>query len=203
MSFFSSTVELFSRKRKLGRQDWGNLAVESSQPIDSNEEILANSELMPDLNFPIRDYLKESFSVLIVKPMSGCMGKIIMGISFVVTGVLCGAAAAVIVCCVLMQFGSIENSLIGTIISRPFERVFPDLDISIRSAMFQWNSEHKTFEISLKKVRVDDVVVPRVSVIPNYLESVRQLKFVPGIVSVVNAKINALISDDYKTLFVR
>ncbi|MDR2268234.1 MAG: hypothetical protein LBD81_02140 [Holosporaceae bacterium] len=203
MSFFSSAVELFSIKRKQGRQNDYDPAMESSNPIDSDEEVFANSELTPDLDFPIRDYLKESFSVLIVKPMSGCMGKIIRGISFVVTGVLCGSAAAVIICCVLMQFGSVENSLIGTIISHPFERMFPDLDISIRSAMFQWNSEHNTFEISLKKVRADDVVIPRVSIIPNYLESIRQLKFVPGIVSIVNARINAFISDDYKSLFVR
>jgi hypothetical protein len=131
------------------------------------------------------------------------MWKITRGISFVITGILCGASIAVVICCVLMQFGTIENSLIGTIISRPFERMFPDLDISIRSAMFQWNSEHGTFEISLRKVRADDVVIPRVSIIPNYLESIRQLKFVPGIVSVVNARIKGIISDDYKSLSVR
>jgi hypothetical protein len=177
--------------------------VNSANSEDFPEKILANSDFVPDLDFSARDYLKESFSVLIVKPISGCMAKIIRGISFVITGILGGSAFAIVVCCALMQFGSIENSLIGTAISHPFEKMFPDLDISVKSAMFQWNAEHKTFEINLRKVRADDVVVPRISIIPNYLESIRQQKLVPKIISIENARINAFVAEDYKSLSVR
>ena len=79
MSFFSSAVRLIRKKGMKDSQD--------TIKVTDNAEF-AESDKSLELDFSLRNYAKESFSVLIIHPLSACMHKILRAASFVISGVL-------------------------------------------------------------------------------------------------------------------
>jgi hypothetical protein len=116
MNLFNSAVRFISDRKKTSEKQ-ANL-----EAIDKNSSVVQDPSA--ELDFSIRNYAKESFSVLIVKPLSGCMLKILRGTSFIITGVLLGAVIALICCVVSLQFGTIENSMVSSIIINKKEKLF-------------------------------------------------------------------------------
>ena len=80
MSLFSSAVDLI--KRKVKRQDTEVLSPET------------------ELDFDTRNYVKESFSVMIVQPVSSYLMKAFRVTSFVITGGLIGLIASIVLFCI-------------------------------------------------------------------------------------------------------
>ena len=191
MSFFSSAVRLIRRKGMKDSQD--------TIKVTDNAEF-SESEKSLELDFSLRNYAKESFSVLIVHPLSACMHKILRASSFVITGVLVGGLIALISCLITLQFGSVENTVISAYLLNKIEEMLPDTDLSIKSAMLQWNSDVGSVEISLNKVRFDDFFIPKVTILPNYTESFKQQRFVADTISVIKPKISLDIANDFKTV---
>lgn len=155
-----------------------------------------------ELGFSLRNYAKESFSVMIVRPISNCMHKILRASYFAITGVLVGGLVALIACLVALQFGSVENSIISAYLIDKIDMILPNSDISVKSAMLQWNSEAGSVEICLNKVKFEDFFIPKVTVLPNYTESFKNWKFVADAVSIVEPKISLHVADDFKTVFI-
>lgn len=188
MSLFSSTVKFISDRKKI--HDAG--IEEKESPIFPEQEL--------ELDFSLRNYAKESFSVLIVKPLSKCMQKIIRGVSFIITGILSGAVIALIFCGILLQFSSVENSIISSLVVNKLEKLFDDADLSIKSAMINWNRETNSIELNFKKVRIDDLRIQRLTIIPDYAESFKQHKLVAKTISILKPKIAIDIADDFKKI---
>ena len=191
MSFFSSAVRLIRRKGIKDSQD--------TIKVTDNTEF-SESEKSLELDFSLRNYAKESFSVLIVHPLSACMHKILRASSFVITGILVGGLIALISCLIALQFGSVENTVISAYLLNKIEEMLPDTDLSIKSAMLQWNSDVGSVEISLNKVRFDDFFIPKVTILPNYTESFKQQRFVADTISIIRPKISLDIVNDFKTV---
>ncbi|MCR5224491.1 MAG: hypothetical protein K6C34_00220 [Alphaproteobacteria bacterium] len=183
MSFFSSAVKLIRGKKNFSEDS----SVQNNNPVVTEEPL--------EKNFSLRDYAKESFSVLIVKPLSSCMMKIIRVTSLGVTGVIIGLIVALLSIGIFLQFGSVENTVVSSIVLSQFEKFFPDTDLSMKSAMLRWNPEEKALEIDMRKVRLDDLAFPRVSILPDYTQSFKQHRFVTKSVSIVNPKIDLEIND--------
>ncbi|MDR0677787.1 MAG: hypothetical protein LBF57_03930 [Holosporaceae bacterium] len=180
MSFFSNAVQLISKIKK-------------SKAYDS----VATDSLEMDLN--LRNYVKESFSVLIVRPLSGCILKIMGTASSLITGTIIGTVIALLCFFVLIQFSSIENSLLSSFIMSKFEKLFPESDLTVKSASLRWNSHAKAFEILLNRVRLDDLSIPSVSILPDYRKSLQSQYPILKNVSIMNAKINLDVANDFKT----
>lgn len=155
-----------------------------------------------EIGFSLRNYTKESFSVMIVRPISNCMHKVLRVSYFAITGVLVGGLVALITCLIALQFGSVENSVISAYLLDKVDTILPDSDISIKSAMLQWNSEASSVEICLNKVKFEDFFIPKVTVLPNYTESFKNWKFVADTIAVVEPKVTLHIADDFKTVFI-
>lgn len=194
MSFLSNAVRLIRNKGMKDSQE--NLAA-----TDSTENSVMSGESI-ELDFSFRNYAKESFSVLIVHPVSACMQKILRACSSVITGVLVGGLVALIACLIALQFGSVENTVISAFLLNKIENVLPDNDLIIKSAMLQWNSDEGAVEIDFKKVRFDNFVIPRISVLPDYSESFRQKRLVARVVSIVKPRIVLDVTNDFKTVLV-
>ena len=180
MSFFSNAVRLIRRRK------------------DDKNVDLQNTTL--EIDFAERNYVKESFTVLIRRPLSRVMLKIIKVTALVITGCLGGIAAAVVALAILMQFGSMENTMISGFIASKIEQLFPDADFSTKSASIRWNTAAKTFEINMKKVHLNDFIIPNISIVPDYAESFKQQTLVVKTLSVIGPKINARIGDDWKRI---
>ncbi len=179
MSFLSNTVKLIKNRHRNEN---------SEQNVSSNME----------LDFSLRNYAKESFSVLIVKPLSNYFMKFMRIVTFVITGGMIGTLFSVLAFFILMQFGSMENKFISLFIDCKINSLFPDSDLVIKSAKLSWNTEKHSPEISLKKLKLDDLVIPSISIFPNIVESIKRQKFVTDSVNVVGPKINLKFSDDFK-----
>ena len=179
MSFLSNTVKLIKNRH---RNENGE------QNVSSNME----------LDFSLRNYAKESFSVLIVKPLSNYFMKFVRIMTFVITGGMIGALFSVIAFFVFMQFGSMENKFISLFIDSRINSLFPDSDLVVKSAKLSWNTEKHAPEISLKKMKLDDLVIPSISIFPNIIESIKRQKFITDSVNVVGPKINLKFSDDFR-----
>ena len=180
MSFISNAVRLIRRKSDKNQIKEQNNVVENSTELD----------------FSLRNYAKESFSVLIKKPLSACMLKIMKITTFIITGIISGGLLACITCLILLQFGSIENTVITSFISDKIDKVFPDAELQIKNASFAWNSESKSFEIGINKMRINDFLIPHVSIQPDYLESIKAQNLVAKNISITNPKISLDIKDD-------
>ena len=185
MSFFSSAANLIRNRKN----------IQSSEP--KNLDMSANSL---ELDFSVRNYAKESFSVLIIKPLSGCILKIMKAISYVITGTALGSVCALLFFLVIMQFGSMENTFLSSLIINKLETVMPDADLSIKSANLHWNAQKNTFEILLRKVRLDDMRIPSMLIVPDYTKSIQAQKLVMKDISIINPKINIALSDDFKNI---
>lgn len=190
MNLFSNAVRFISKRKKTD--------VEENVEKSGTDSSVVDASL--DLDFSLRNYAKESFSVLLVRPLSACMQKVLRGTSFVVTGVVSGTIVAFICFIVSLQFGSVENSIVSSFIVSKIETIFPDADLSIKSAMFNWNKEYNSLEINLKKVRMDDFIIPKISILPDYAASFKNQKLVMKSISIVSPKIAIDIADDFKTI---
>lgn len=170
--------------------------------LDGQYSSVAESvlDISPGARLSLRHYLGESFSLLATRLLGGHGWKVIKGISFVVTGLVIGSACSIILCVILLQFGSLENTVLSSIIEKHFEEVMPDSDLSIKAASLQWNSEHKAFEMNLKKVRIDDFVIPNIAIIPDYFESFRRQRFVIKSISLVNTKMRINVTDNLSSI---
>ncbi|MCR4623645.1 MAG: hypothetical protein K5780_03250 [Alphaproteobacteria bacterium] len=179
MSFFSNTVKLIKNRHH--------------KEIDEQN-------VSPDveLNFSLRNYAKESFSVLIAKPLSNYFMKFTRIVTFIITGGIIGTLLSVIAFVFFMQFGSIENKFISLFIDSKINDLFPDSDLIVKSAKLSWNSEKHAPEISIKKLKLDDLVIPSISIFPNIMESIKRQKFVTDSVNISGPKINLRFSDDFK-----
>lgn len=191
MSLFSSAVRFISKRKKTD-------AEEANIKKSENDSLIVEPSI--ELDFSIRNYAKESFSVLIVKPLSSCMQKLLRGTSFIITGLLSGTIVALVCFAISLQFGSVENSVISSFIINRLEKILPDVDLSVKSAMLNWNKESNSLEINLKKVRIDDFIIPRISILPDYAASFKNQKIIMKSVSVINPKIAVDITDDFKTI---
>jgi hypothetical protein len=191
MALFGGAVKFINGRKK------------ASEPLLNSESVECKSvraDSSLEFDFSLRNYVKESFSVLIVNPISRYMLKILHGTSFVISGIMSGALIAIIFCIVLLQFNSVENSVISSFIISKLEKIFSDADLSIKMATMDWNRESNSMEINLKKVRINDFVIPRVSLIPNYTESFKQQKFVVDAVHIVKPKIAIDVANEFKTV---
>jgi hypothetical protein len=182
MNFFSNTVKLIKNRHR-----------------DENNEqnISANMEF----DFSLRNYAKESFSVLIVRPFSNYFMKFMRVTTFVITGGMIGTLLSVIAFAIFMQFGSMENKFVSLFIDSQINSLFPDSDLVIKSAKLSWNSEKHMPEISLKKLKLDDIVIPSISIFPDIIESIKRQKFITNSVNIVGPKINLRFSDDFRTSY--
>ncbi|MDR0632302.1 MAG: hypothetical protein LBF54_03650 [Holosporaceae bacterium] len=186
MSFFSNAVKLISRKKKNTKEEI----------CESNDF----SEQSQEFDFSLRNYAKESFSVLIVRPLSGYVPKIIRITSLIIIGGMVGVIAALIFFGIFLQFGSVENTFISSLVQSRFEKLLPDSDLSMKSAMLRWNADVGAIEILMNRVRLDDLSMPQVSILPDYEESFRQQRLVAKAISLVNPKIHLDIGDDFKNI---
>ena len=190
MSLFSNAVRYINNKKKT--------LYTNSKDIDDIGYVLPDQAL--DLDFSLRNYAKESFSVLIVNPLSKCTNKLLHGASFLVTGVLSGTVIAFVCCGILLQFNSAENSIVSSLVINRLEKLFEDADLSIKSAMINWNKDINSLELNLRKVKIDDLIIPRVTITPDYTESFKQHKLVAKTISLVKPKIAIDITDDLKEI---
>lgn len=188
MSLLSRAVKFISDRKRVQSPEVG---------VDDQSGLPAQEY---KFNFSLHDYVKESFSVLIVRPFSKCVHKIIRAVSFTITGIVTGAVVAAIVCVIFMQFGSLENSVISSIVISRLEKIFNDSDLSIKSAMVNWNRDSSVLELDLKKVTIDDLVIPRITITPDYLESFKQSKLVAKTISLIKPKIALELLNDFKTV---
>ncbi len=182
MSFLSNTVRLIKNRHR---------SENGEQNVSPNME----------LDFSLRNYAKESFSVLIVRPLSNYFMKFMRIATFIITGGIIGFILSVITFVIFMQFGSMENKFISMFIDNRINSMFPDSDLVVKSAKLSWNSEKHMPEISLKKLKLDDLVIPSISIFPNIIESIKRQKFITDSVNIVNPKINLKFSDDFKTSY--
>jgi hypothetical protein len=199
MSFLDNTIRFISREKSHHRNADSTID-ECKAPLPDPESATKQSL---NFEFSIPNYNKKSFSELVLRPLSNYMEKALRSASFVITGLMFGsviAVAAVLGFVIFMQFGTFENSLLSALIVSRFEKFLPDSDLAIRSASIQWNSEHKTFDINLKRVRIDDMTFPKISITPNYLASLREHRLVAKSVSIINPKIQLRIADNLKTI---
>lgn len=176
MGLFSNAVKLVRRKQ------------------NSNEDNIIKD--VQELDFSLRNYAKESFSVLIQKPLSACVLKMMRFGTMIITGAISGIILACIACVIFLQFGSMENTFISGLIADRFDKLFPDSELTIKSANFFWNSESKSFDIGMKRVRVNDMFIPHVTIQPDYLASLKQQTIVAKNISITNPKIAIDISDN-------
>ena len=151
MSFFSNAVKLIKRKNQNEKED---------QVAFNNME----------LDFSIRNYAQESFSVLIIRPISNYFMKFMRISSFIITGGVLGVLVSIITFCIFLQFGSVESKLISFFVDNRINNLFPDADFLVKSAKITWNIEKHLPEISLKRLKLDDLVIPSVSIFPNIWE---------------------------------
>ena len=184
MKFFSSALDFIRNRR--------NVEV---------TETISDGENSTELDFSTKNYVKESFSVLIVEPLSKYTLKILRSISFVISGTLIGVACAALFFITIMQFGALENTILSSLIISKIEKAMPDSDLSIKSANLHWNRQKNTFEIELKRVRLDDFRVPSIVIVPNYTKSFTSQKLVIDDISIVNPKISIGLSDDWETVY--
>lgn len=178
MSFLSNTVRLIKNRHY----------------NESNDQNVSNIEL----DFSLRNYAKESFSVLIIKPLSNYFMKFMRISTFVITGGMIGVLFSVIAFFVFMQFGSMESKFISLFVDNRINSLFPDSDLMIKSAKLSWNAEKHMPEISLKRLKLDDLVLPSVSVFPNIVESIKSQKFITDSIHIIGPKIKLKFSDDFK-----
>jgi len=182
MSFFSNTVKLIKNRHR-----------------DENNE--QNISTNMEFDFSLRNYAKESFSVLIVKPFSNHFMKFMRVTTFIITGGMIGTLLSVLAFVIFMQFGSMENKFVSLFIDNHINSLFPDSDLVIKSAKLSWNSEKHMPEISLKKLKLDDIVIPSISIFPNIIESIKRQKFITDSVNIIGPKINLRFSDDFRTSY--
>lgn len=200
MSFISNAVKLIRWKKSTSNdqvEEKIGVAEGSAENIQVQEQsnLVENST---DFDFSLRNYAKESFSVLIKRPFSACMLKLMRIMTSITAGVLSGTVFAVIVCLIFLQFGSIENTVVSSFISKKFDTLFPDAELNIKSANFLWNPETRAFEIDLKKVRVNDFLIPHISIQPDYLASMKSQSLVAKSISITNPKISLDVKDGLK-----
>ncbi|MDR2158074.1 MAG: hypothetical protein LBO02_02020 [Holosporaceae bacterium] len=185
MSFLSNAAKLISRRKKSPEEEAAKISL---------------SDPSLDLDFSLRNYAKESFSVLIVRPLSGYVLKLMRITSLLITGISAGLIAAALCFAIVMQFGSLENTILSSFIQSKFEKLLPESDLSMKSALLSWNSNVKAMEIVINKIRIDDLSMPRVSILPDYAESFKRQKLVMKTVSIMNPKICLGASDDFKSV---
>lgn len=173
--------------------------------IKSKERKAENQQAVSDYqnlfqDFSFRNYVKESFSVLIVRPVSNYVMKFMRITSFVATGTAIGIGVSLLLLVFLLQFGSLENKFISLFVDNRISELFPDSDFSVKSSKLTWNSEKGMPEICLKKLKLDDIEIPNVSVFPDIIKSVQEHKFITDSIHIVNPKIHLRLSDDFKTI---
>ncbi|MDR1334508.1 MAG: hypothetical protein LBJ71_04805, partial [Holosporaceae bacterium] len=186
MSFFSNAVRLIGGKK-----------------VENSEEVLMNSDIPEQnvkFNFSFRNYVKESFSVLIERPLSGCVMKIMRVTSLLITGIVSGTLVALLCCIIFMQFGSVENTVLSSFVQSKFGKIFPNLDLSMKSAALRWDSKAGAVEIVMNKVRIDDFLIPRVLILPDYKKSFDQQKLIVKSVSILSPKINVSMENDFRKI---
>jgi len=188
MSFFANAVRLIKGRKRMTH--------DSVLHNDNSAQIYQDV----DLDFSVNNYVKNSFSSCVVKPLSGYVLKIIGGCAFIISGTAIGILLALLCFFVFLQFGSIENTFISSLIFGRFEELLPESDLSIKSAMLRWNSDLKAFEVSISRVKLDDLCIPNISIIPNYEASLRAGRFVAKTVSIMNPKINMDVSSNFKKI---
>ncbi|MDR1561226.1 MAG: hypothetical protein LBS23_02625 [Holosporaceae bacterium] len=189
MSFWSNAVKLIGGKSNTDA---------SSKNFVSEDQSAENQSA--DFDFALRNYVKESFSVLIIKPLSNCALKIMKISSLIITGLLSGTLIALLCGAILLQFGSIENVVLSSLIISKFEKLLPDVELSMKSAMLQWNPDTKSVEIVMKKARLNDLLIPKISILPNYIESLKQQRLITKSISLINPKININAEDDFQNI---
>ncbi|GHU10559.1 hypothetical protein FACS189449_00240 [Alphaproteobacteria bacterium] len=189
MSFFSNAVRFVSNTEKADNQqiNGGNAA---------EPGVLVNFE------FATKKYSQNLVSLLIIKPLSRHMAKILVVVSYIITGFLLGSALSAFVCLILLQFGSVENSVISTAVANRFEKMLPDTELSIKSASLQWNNEKKTFDINLQKIKVDDFFIHSIIITPDYIESVKKQRLVVKDVDIIDPKIIFNVTDNFENVFI-
>jgi hypothetical protein len=186
MSFLINTLKLIGSKKKRLKD-----LAEKSYPI------LQQSDA--DFDFSLRNYAKESFSILIRRPFSGCALKIIRITSLLIMGSIVGAAAGLICLAVFLQFGSVENNMLSFFIQSRLEKFLPDSDLSMKSAALYWNPRAGSVEIMMRKVRLDDLSIPSISILPDYKKSLEQQRLAVKSITIMNPKISLDASDDLKS----
>ncbi|MDR2724117.1 MAG: hypothetical protein LBB25_02850, partial [Holosporaceae bacterium] len=102
MNFFSNAVRLIYRKKK-----------NQTQKIEENHSL---SKTNLELEFPLRNYAKESFSVLIVKPLSLRILKIMRVTSLIIMVISAVLLVTLICFMVFLKFGPVENTFVSTLI---------------------------------------------------------------------------------------
>lgn len=190
MSFFSSVVQL-ARKRKI--KDSGDVA-----KINNNVNPATFGQFFK-WNFSLRDYVKESFSVLIARPFSAYIQSFFKICLLLIAGILIGGAITLISCLIILIYsGTLKSTLISTYLINKIEKTFSNRGLSIKSAALQWNSNIGSVEIALNKIRFDNFFIPKLTILPDYMEFFKQQRIVANAISIINPKIALKISDDFQ-----
>ncbi|MDR2765973.1 MAG: hypothetical protein LBB63_00725 [Holosporaceae bacterium] len=169
MSFLGNAVKLINFRN--GIRGW-------KSPVAGGSDVDVSSTQNMDFDFSIRDYAKESFLVLIKKPLSRYMLKFMRIASLTISGILCGVVVAVVCVAIFLQFGSIGSTLLSSLVVNELESLLPDMDISVKSTMLRKNLDTGSIEIAIKKLKLDDMAIHKLSILPDYLASLKQQRLV-------------------------
>jgi hypothetical protein len=175
----------------------------SGKKKENSDEVLKNSDIPEQdiqFNFSFRNYVKESFSVLIVNPLSGYVMKTVRVASLLIAGVMAGTLAATLCFIVFMQFEPVENTVLSSFLREKIEKSLPNSDFSMKSAALHWDLKAGAMEIALSKVRIDDFLIPKISVLLDYKKSFDQQRPVVKSVSILSPKLNLNVEDDFKKI---
>lgn len=200
MSFFSNTVGLIKEKVK-GLRSGSNLKTEGSvvknDDIRINNAIIGNTavEIAPDeiskdeFDFQSRDYVKESQSVAIKNPISTYLFKFIRTISLTITGTVSFLITLIFGLVLFYQYGTIENTMISTILLHKLQKSFPDMNLSLGNAHFKWNPDEYAVELELNKLNLDDLSIPKLIILPDYKKSFEKQQLITKNISLIKPKI--------------
>ena len=66
--------------------------------------------------------------------------------------------------------------------------------------MLRWNSDDGAIEIEMNKVKLGDISIPKISILPDYCETIKKHRLVTKTISIIAPKIGLGISDDFKKI---
>jgi hypothetical protein len=188
MSFLSNAVSLISGRKK------GNTDENTPGNPDFPQQNL-------ELDFSVRNYVKESFSVLIVRPFSRCVLKSMKITALLSLGILGGISVALICFSIFFQFGSVENTFLSSLVQSKLSRLYPDIDLSIKSATLRWNSDAREMEIVMNRVRLENLSFPQIFVLPDYGKSFANQRLIAKRISILSPQIHVEMPDNVGSVF--
>lgn len=212
MNFFSNTVGLINGKirgRKVENLEANSVVKNDAACLDN--AIIGNTAVKTapyeeqqktDFDFASRDYVKESTSVVIKNPVTTFIFRFIRTLSLTITGTVSFLITVFLGLVLFYQYETIENTVISTILTHRLQKSFPDMNLSVKDAHFQWNPNEYSVELVLKQLNLDDLSIPQLVILPNYQKSIEEQKLVTKNISLMNPKIFVSLPDDSEEILI-